>query len=277
MNSIWILTRLTLREAIRRKIAIAAGIIGILFLALYAFGFNFIRAQSHNGNAPAAVYVEMANFVLMAGLYGVAFMGLALGALLSSDTLSGEINSGTIQTLASKPLRRFQIVLGKWLGFAIILAVYVVVMAGGVIAIVYISSGFTPRNIVPGVALIIFEALVAMSTTLALSSRLSTLATGGTIFGLYGISLVGGWVEQFGSILQNQAAMNVGLITSFFFPCEALWRRAAYLMTSPLMRSFGASLFVVGVAPSAAMVIYGGIFLVVAMLVAVRVFSRRDL
>ena len=277
MNSTWVITRLTLREAVRRKITIAAGIIGILFLALYAFGFNFIRAQSNNGHAPATVYIEMANFILMAGLYGVAFMGLALGALLSSDTLSGEINTGTIQTLASKPMHRFQIVLGKWLGFAIILVIYVTIMAGGVITIIYFSSGYAPLNIAKAIALMVFEALVAMSTTLALSSRLSTLATGGTIFGLYGISLVGGWVEQFGSILHNQAAMNVGLITSFFFPCEALWRRAAYLMTTPLLRSFGASLFVVGVAPSAAMVVYGAVFLLVAVFIAARVFSRRDL
>lgn len=47
-----------------------------------------------------------------------------MGALLGADTLSGEINSGTIQTIVTKPVRRLDVVIGKWLGFAILLGLY---------------------------------------------------------------------------------------------------------------------------------------------------------
>jgi hypothetical protein len=42
----------------------------------------------------------------------VTFLSVAMGALLGADTLSGEIISGTIQTIVTKPVRRSDVVLG---------------------------------------------------------------------------------------------------------------------------------------------------------------------
>jgi ABC-2 type transport system permease protein len=41
-----------------------------------------------------------------------------MATLLGADTLAGEINSGTIQVIVTKPIRRSDVVFGKWLGFA---------------------------------------------------------------------------------------------------------------------------------------------------------------
>jgi hypothetical protein len=155
------------------------------------------------------------------------------GAILSADTLAGEIASGTVQALAAKPVRRVEIVLGKWLGFAGLLGLYLLLMARSVVAISYGLTGFSLPNLIIGIGLIYFDALLVMTVTLACSSRLSTLATGGVVFGLHGIAFIGGWVEQFGAFLQNQRAGNVGIISSLIIPSEALWRRAAFEMTHP--------------------------------------------
>ena len=74
---------------------------------------------------------------------------------------------------------------------------------------------------------------------LAGSSRLSTLATGGLVFGLFGVAFVGGWVEQIGSFLESQPAVELGILSSLIFPGEAVWRRAAYLMSTSLIRMLG--------------------------------------
>jgi hypothetical protein len=42
--------------------------------------------------------------------------------------LSGEIDSGVMQTVASKPIRRADVVIGKWLGHALIVMGYVLVL-----------------------------------------------------------------------------------------------------------------------------------------------------
>ena len=175
---------------------------------------------------------EMSNFLLLAGLYAVAFLSVAMGALLSADTLAGEISSGTIQTIVTKPLRRSDVVLGKWLAFAGLLGLYLLLMSGGAVLSVYLQSGYLPRNLLAGLSLIYLEALLVMTISLACSSAMPALATGGMVFGLYGLAFIGGWIEQIGAIFHNQTAVQVGIVTSLLFPTEAIWRRAAFEMQS---------------------------------------------
>jgi Cu-processing system permease protein len=279
----FIFARLTFVEAIRRRILLAAFVLGVAFLVLYGAGFFFMQEQWRSGATGFmndVIRKQFYTFLIIAGLYAVNFLGAIMGAILSADTLAGEIASGTVQALAAKPVRRVEIVLGKWLGFAGLLGLYLLLMAGGVVVISYGLTGFSLPNLVSGVALIYFGALLVMTITLACSSRLSTLATGGVVFGLYGISFIGGWVEQFGAFLQNQTAVNVGIISSLLIPSDALWRRAAFEMTPPLGQAMGFASggpFITTSVPSPLMIAYAGLYVVVAVALTVRQFSRRDL
>jgi Cu-processing system permease protein len=279
----FIFARLTFVEAIRRRILLAAFILGVAFLVLYGTGFFFMQEQWRSGATGFmndVIRKQFYTFLIIAGLYAVNFLGAIMGAILSADTLAGEIASGTVQALAAKPVRRVEIVLGKWLGFAGLLGLYLLLMAGGVAAISYGLTGFSLPNLVGGVALIYFGALLVMTITLACSSRISTLATGGVVFGLYGIGFIGGWVEQFGAFLQNQTAVNVGIISSLLIPSDALWRRAAFEMTPPLGQALGFASggpFITTSVPSPLMIVYAGLYIVVAVALTVRQFSRRDL
>jgi Cu-processing system permease protein len=278
-----IFARLTFVEAVRRRILSAAFVLGVAFLALYGAGFFFMQEQWRSGATGFmndVIRRQFYTFLVMAGLYAVNFLGAIMGAILSADTLAGEIASGTVQALAAKPVRRVEIVLGKWLGFAGLLGLYLLLMAGGVVAISYGLTGFSLPNLVSGVGLIYFGALLVMTITLACSSRLSTLATGGVVFGLYGIGFIGGWVEQFGAFLQNQTAVNVGIISSLIIPSEAIWRRAAFEMTPPLGQALGFASggpFITTSVPSPFMIAYAGLYMVVAVALTARQFSRRDL
>jgi Cu-processing system permease protein len=278
-----IFARLTFVEAVRRRILSAAFVLGVAFLALYGAGFFFMQEQWRSGATGFmndVIRKQFYTFLVMAGLYAVNFLGAIMGAILSADTLAGEIASGTVQALAAKPVRRVEIVLGKWLGFAGLLGLYLLLMAGGVVAISYSLTGFSLPNLVSGVGLIYFGALLVMTITLACSSRLSTLATGGVVFGLYGIGFIGGWVEQFGAFLQNQTAVNVGIISSLIIPSEAIWRRAAFEMTPPLGQALGFASggpFITTSVPSPFMIAYAGLYMVVAVALTARQFSRRDL
>ncbi|MCI0411869.1 ABC transporter permease [bacterium] len=277
-----VITRLTFLESMRRRIAVAAFVLGVLFLILYGVGFHFIHKEivSESGRPNATlIRNQMFNFLTTAGLYAVNFLTIAMGVLISADTLAGEISSGTIQTIASKPLRRPDIVLGKWLGFAALLAIYLLLMAGGVLAIVYFVSGYHVRHVAAGLSLIYLASLLIMSVSLACSSMFSTLATGGIVFGLYGIGFIGGWVEQIGSALKNQTAVNVGILSSLIIPSEAIWKRAAYEVTSTVIRSLGiaAGPFAAVSVPNPAMVIYAVFYVAVMLVIAIRQFSKRDL
>lgn len=278
-----IITRLTFLEAVRRKIALAAFLLGVAFLILYGLGFYFITRETGlpDGSEATAQLLrsQVYNFLTNAGMYAVNFLALAMGALVSADTLAGEIGSGTIQALVTKPMRRAEIVFGKWLGFAGLLALYLLLMAGGVLGIVYALARYRVPNPLTGVGIMYLESLLIMTITLACSSTISTLATGGTVFGLYGVAFIGGWVEQIGAALKNQTAINIGILSSLIMPSEALFRRAAFEMTSPVAQALGLSFgpsFVISI-PSPAMVVYAALYLVVMLALAVRQFGRRDL
>ena len=80
-----------------------------------------------------------------------------MAALLGADTLASEINSGTIQTIVAKPIRRSNVVLGKWPGFAGLLGLYLVLMTGGTVLSVWAQSGYIPPNLAAGLGLIYLE------------------------------------------------------------------------------------------------------------------------
>ncbi len=280
MHTIWVITRLTFAEAARRKIVWIALGLGILFLAVFAFGYHLIRSNylAEVENPSDYVITEMASFFALAGLYAVNFLSAIMTIIASVDTLAGEINSGTMQTLVTKPVKRWQILLGKWLGYLAMMTLYLLFMSGGVNLTLLLVGGYSIPNAVPGIALMWMASAVLLSLTFLGGTRLSTLANGVMVLGLYGIAFVGGWIEQIGAMFQNQASVNMGIISSLIVPSEALWRRAAYetqsnsggMLTSGLF--FGANSI-----PSQAMVIYAGLYGLAILFLAIRRFHNRDL
>jgi Cu-processing system permease protein len=277
----FVIARLTFREASRRWILWVALALGLVFLGVFALGFNEIFKELNRPDArgeSVLVRSTIYNFMLMAGLYVVNFLTLIMAVLTSVDTLSGEISSGVIHTLVSKPLRRWEIVIGKWAGFLVMLSLYLLLMAGGVMLIVYQVSGYTPPNALRGLALMWLNVAVLLSVTFFGGTFLSTLSNGVLAFGLYGVAFIGGWMEQIGSFLENETVVNIGVICSLILPTEAVWRRASYEMQSVLVGVMGgASPFSAQSVPSAAMLIYAAVYMLVMLALAVRQFYRRDL
>jgi len=211
------------------------------------------------------------------GLYAVDLLAVLMTILTSVDTLSGEIASGTIQAVATKPVPRWQVLVGKWFGFVGMLTAYIAIMVGGVNAVTYLMAGITARHLAQGFLLIWMESAVLLSVTFAFAAYFSTLTSGILALGLHGLAFVGGWIEQLGAITQTQRAVKVGVIASLIMPSEALWRRAAFEMQSPLANAMRVSPFSTLSVPSGAAVFYAGIYLALALVVAIRRFSQRDL
>ena len=277
--TIFVIARLTFREAARRKILLAALLLGLIYLAIYGVGFYYVDQETTRSQiGPGLLELnQIRNFLFMAGLYVVNFLTVMMAVLTSVNTLAGEIASGTIHTLVSKPVQRWEIVFGKWLGFVVMLSLYLLLMAGGTIVLVYVISGYIAPNVLRGLGLLWLNAILLLGVSLAGGAVLSTLANGVLVFGMFGIAFVGGWIEQIGSFIQNQTAINVGIVSSLLIPSEALWKRAAFEMQSPLVSALGFSPFTAASMPSQVMVIYGLIYAILALFLSIRLFNKRDL
>ncbi len=272
------ITRLTFLEARRRRLLWAVTLMGLAFLGLFAIGFFFVHREiSRQSGNPAGELLEVSNFFLLVGLYVVNFLIVMLAVLTSVDTIAGEIASGTIHTIVTKPLRRREVVLGKWLGLAGMLSFFVVAMSVAMMTVVWGITRYIPPNPIQGVALMIVEGLVLLTLSILGGTRLSTLTNGVVVFMLYGLAFIAGWIEQIGAFTRNAAAVNVGIVASLLMPSEAMWKRAAYLMQPPFLRELGVTPFAAASAPSNAMVAYTILYIAVTLAAAVYWFQRRDL
>jgi Cu-processing system permease protein len=278
MRDILILAELTFREARRSKILLTAGILGAAFIALYGVGFYFIyHDMGQYQNANQIVLNAGFNFVVMAGIYVVSFLGVMLAVLISVGSVSGEISSHTVQALAVKPLPRRAIILGKWLGLALMLSVYIILLGAGIVIATWAISHYWLPNALQGLLLIAFQALILLSLSVLGGTRFSTVANGVVAFMAFGLAFVGGWIEQVGALIGNETAVDIGIISSLLVPSEAMWKMAAYAMQPPVTRMLGLSPFSMTTTPSPAMLFYAVAYTLALVVLAVVSFARRDI
>lgn len=278
MSRLVTMVQLSLHEALRRRILGAALLGALAFLVLYATGFHFVaRELSRHGPASILQRRLVLNFFTLAGLYATNFLGALSAVLLPLDTLSGEIASGVIQTVAARPVRRTEILLGKWLAYWLIAVAYLLTVAGGVLAIARGLGGFQIPNPAVGLALMVLEVTCLVSLSIAGGTRLTTVTNGVVAFSLYGLAFIGGWIEQVGALANNVSARNVGTIASLLVPTESMWQLAAHLMQPPLLAQLHVTPFSPASVPSPAMVAWAAGWTLVVLAIGVRQFSRREL
>ena len=274
--TIILMARVTFREAARRRVLwiamlAAAGFIGIFAIGLHAMLNNM---RSRQGLIQQREAVAMMSTM---ALYAGSMLTSLMAALTSCDTLSGEIASGTIHAIATKPVRRWALVLGKWSGFAGMLTLYVMLLEGGVTAVAWVESGRLLPHAPFVLGLVWLQAILLLSVTMAASTRLSALTSGAVSLGLYGLAFAGGWIEQYGALQHVRTCVNLGILCSLIMPSDALWRRAAFRLQPPLLGSLGVGPFSSTLIPSTAMVVYGVFYAAFALLLALLLFEKRDL
>jgi len=279
MRAILTLTRLTLHEAVRRRVLMAAAICGGAYLLLFAIGLHFVVKQM-----PAKVLADVVRYrgmlivLTLAGLYATNFLTIMTSVLLPVDTLSGEIASGVAQTVASKPIRRSEIVLGKWLGFVLLALGYLGALAGGVLGIGRLIGHVSPPDVPIALGLMALEAVLFVSLSIAGGARFSTITNGVVAFGFFGLAFVGNWVEQIGAYAGNDTARDVGTVASLIWPSESLWQLAAWHMQPAVMRQLQlGGPFSPASVPSPAMVWWAGGYAAALVLSAIAAFRKRGL
>ena len=271
----WVMAGVTFREAARKKVLWMAFVAGACFLALFATGMHFQAQGIHLRNE--IIRRQILNTSLMMGLYAADLLTVLMTILIAADTLSGEIASGTIHAIATKPITRRQILFGKWIGFAGMLTVYILFLLGGVTLFGYLIGGATVQHLWRGLGLVWLESILLLNVTLLCGTAFSTLASGVIVLGMQGLAFLGGWIEQIGGVTHSQGAVNVGIVASILMPSEALWRRAAFEMQPPLAGILNMSPFINASVPNAKMVAYAVAYILVVLVLALRRFRLRDL
>jgi ABC-type transport system involved in multi-copper enzyme maturation permease subunit len=227
-----VIARLTVQEASRRRLLLALVILTLIVVGASAWGFNKIATVPRgDGSLPSAAEVAFLSSQL---LIVVTFMYsgvLALSAaVVAGPLISNEVESGLLLSILARPVRRSEVVIGKWLGLAALVAVYAAGSAFLELAAVDWATGYLPPHPFQLVAYVGTEGLALLSLVLLLSTRLSGITGGVIALVAWLMAWIGGVVGDIGTGLQNQAIQNVGTISHLLLPTDGLWRGAVYAM-----------------------------------------------
>jgi ABC-type transport system involved in multi-copper enzyme maturation permease subunit len=277
MRNVITVAHLTLVEARRRRIVLAGAVCALAFLAVFAVAVVFAHRELA---ADARVsFIERQGtltMIMLVGFMAANFLSVMFAILLPVDTLSGEIDSGVAQTLASKPIDRAQIVLGKWAGHLLLALAYLLLVSAGILLAMRSVAGFVPAGLWRALPLLMLEITLSLTVAVAGGARLSTVTNAITAVGFYGVAFIGGFVEQIGAFGGIAALRTVGVVVSLISPADSMWRLAAHYLTPEIMRGSG-GLALGGSVPTPLMVWWAAGFTVLTLLYAIRAFRRRAL
>jgi len=194
----------TFRETIRNKILYA-----ILAFALFIIGMTYFLADLSVG--------DFARIIADVGLASIHVFGVIMAIFLGISLVSNEVDRKTIYIILSKPVRRFEFILGKTLGLSFTLALTTLAMATVLFLIhfAYRHGGRTEPGIFIASAGIFME-LVLLT---CLASLFSTFTTP-VLSAIFTISLfLLGHLTNYLQVLGNQskvAAVKWGSLALFY-------------------------------------------------------------
>lgn len=184
----------TFREAVRDRV-----LYNLIAFALLMSGAAVLVGQISIG-IERLVVVNL-------GLTAISLFGVVIAIFIGIGLVSKEIEKRTLYTVLSRPVQRWEFIVGKFLGLAGTLVVNTFCMAIGVFAaLLYVGRGFQTADawIVVALYFIILQFLMVTAIALLFSSFSSPLLSAVFAFSLF---VIGSFAED----LRGFAAMAQGV------------------------------------------------------------------
>lgn len=277
------IARLSLLEALRRRLLWA--LIGLTVLLVVVTAWAFQRLLEASPLPPDETTLAVSQLLIL-----VAFMFsfvLAMTAVfVGSPAIAGQVESGEALAVLARPIRRADVVLGRWVGFGIVVVAYAVLAGLGEIGAVALTTGYLPPHPLLAAGYVALEGLVLLTLAVLLSTRLGVITGGAIAVVLYGINWVMGVVGAAGAILGNDAIRTAGTISRIVMPTDVAWRGAIASLEPPaaLLSSLGRTSVIFAINPFYAaaspppdQLVYAGVWIAVGLSLAILLFSRREL
>ena len=124
--------------------------------------------------------------IFIAFMFG--FVLVMTAASFGSPAIAADLESGVAQAMLARPLRRSSYLLGRWLGLLVVIVAYAVASGFLAIGAVGLVSGYVPPDPILPVLYLAGQAIVLLSLTVLLSTRLPPIAGGAIAVVAYGLA-----------------------------------------------------------------------------------------
>ena len=287
-----LITHFTLLEAIRRRLFLAVMLLSILIIGAFTILLSIIinvSTPSNNSGINPQLYI-LGGGVLMSvlSIWMVYLLCSTLTIVFTANMISGEVDAGTFAVIVPKPLTRVEIVLGKWLGYAIIVCLYTALMFFSFLAVIYWKTGYWPTQAPSALALLELAMLALLGITTLGSSLVPTIVNGAIALMLFigaPTASIVRFIVQFVNPSSLQSVQNVTTVINLVIPTDALWHAASYYLLPPI-----ADFAVLGLSPQTfntpftsgesvapALLIWVILYCIALPALAALCFQRRDL
>lgn len=288
----WTIAKLTIQEMVTKRIFLITVVMTLIFLALYGTAIYFAGQEGAEevGNAGQGTEVFlMQQFIssqlLGVGLYFSSFITALLAIMSSVSSISGEVASHQIDTWLMRPIARSQFVLGKFIGLAFLLIAYASSLFFGIILLHqgigadWMSLDFQPLQLIKAVSVFVIQPFVLVAFGVLLSTRMTTLNAGIISIILYGAAFIGGFIEQFGAVIEKASLVNIGIVMSLVFPIDSMYRKMTVFLfdtTDNPLSMAQVGMFTSISVPGNIMIAYAVLYGAVAVLFSIYSFNKRD-
>ncbi|TWT26060.1 ABC transporter permease subunit [Planomicrobium sp. CPCC 101110] len=287
----WTIGKLTVKEMISKRIFLITIIMTLIFLALYGTAIYFAGkegAEAGDGGQGTEAFLMqqfVASQLLGVGLYFSSFITALLAIMSSVSAISGEVSSHQIDTWLMRPISRSQFVLGKFLGLAFLLIAYAISLFFSIIFLhqgigaEWMALDIEPFQMIKAVSVFAIQPFVLVAFGVLLSTRMTTLNAGIVAIILYGAAFIGGFIEQFGAVVEKTSLVNIGIVMSLVFPIDSMYRKMTILLfdsaDNPLSIAQG-GMFTSISTPGNIMVWYAVLYGAAAVVFSIYSFKNRD-
>jgi ABC-type transport system involved in multi-copper enzyme maturation permease subunit len=281
-----VIARLTVRELVRRRVIWVLAALSIVSVMLVGWGLErLVTLAREDGVEELQIRIGVSQVLILIA-FMFSFVLAMTAAFIGAPAVGGDLESGVALAVLARPIRRAEVLLGRWLGCSLIVVAYTVVSGLLAIAAALLVSGYGPPEPLFAVAFLSGQALVLLSLTLALGSVLPSIAAGAIAVVGFGLGWMAGVMAGISTALGIELLGRVAEVSRWLLPSDGLWRGVIYGLEPPLVLLLAAgeapdlanaNPFYAAAPPPLAFVIWSVVWVGAVLGAAAWWFERRDL
>jgi ABC-type transport system involved in multi-copper enzyme maturation permease subunit len=278
------IAKLTIGEAARRRVLWVLVLLAAIAVSLTAWGVSSLiaGARDHGVTEVEIKFAVSQILIFIAFMFG--FVLVMTAAFFGSPAIATELENGIAQAMLARPLPRASYLMGRWLGLAIVIVGYAALSGLAAIGVVGMVSGYVPPDPILPVAYLAGQALVLLSLTVLLSTRLPPIAGGAIAVVAYGLAWMAGVLGKIGLALGITSLIGVSEASRYLLPTDALWQGVVFGLEPSFVINAAEGEFVArgspffaATGPEPAIVAWSAIWIVAVLALAVAQLRRREL
>jgi ABC-type transport system involved in multi-copper enzyme maturation permease subunit len=242
------------RESVRDKV-----LYNLVLFAVLLIGASYLLGQLTAG--------QDIKIIKDLGLAATAMFGLFIAVFIGIGLVSKEVERRSVYSLLSKPIRRSQLILGKYCGLALTLAVNVAMMAGALYAVLAFMAWDTlDLALLKAIALILVELMLVTAIALFFSTFSTPMLSAALTFGFYVVGHFSTDLRNFQEVVDSPLAARFARGLYWVLP-----NLAQFDVKADVVHGLPVSAGYVAVAMA-----YAALYIAMLLVVSMFIFSRRD-